>query len=170
MEAQKLIAENHIVITKELFYEGFGAVQLARYKKTVKELVLALLGLGVLLAAWLLATGGSLLYLAGEAVFAAALLIWLTAVLPRTVSRSNYRKLAGDSVQTPERTVRFYRDHMTVSSRNTLLATIPYEDVLEMLETKRLRILNCRDKRSVMLGKDGFTVYEDTKGLPVQIG
>ncbi|MGN0353405.1 MAG: hypothetical protein ACI4ES_17330, partial [Roseburia sp.] len=76
------IAENHITITRKLFNEGMRAVENKSYNKEIRLLALILTVLYLIVAIWLIYTGGSLFFLLGESIFLAALLFWLFIMLP----------------------------------------------------------------------------------------
>lgn len=152
----KLIAENHIQISRSLFTEGMRAVEGKSYQKKVKKLAGVLLVLYLAVAAWLLYTGGSLVFLIGESVFLGALLFWLMVMLPGSRRRSKYKAMAQGAVGEPERTVRFYDGQLSVTDAAGKETVIPYAEVEGLLETRRLYVLRCRDRRCVLLDKEGF--------------
>lgn len=150
------IAENHIRISRSLFSEGMRAVESGNYLKSVKRLVLVLIIIFTAVAVWLLHTGGSLLFLLGECIFLGALLFWLIFMLPNTKRRSKYRSMTNGIDAIPERTVLFYPDHLIVRPNSGADTTIPYKNILDWQETKKLYILNCQNNIHVLLDKKGF--------------
>ena len=86
----KPIAENRIEITRQLFDEGMRAVENKEYKKLALKVALAVLLITAAAAAYLLHTGGSLILLAGEGIFFAAMLVWVAFVLPKNKRKSSY--------------------------------------------------------------------------------
>ena len=152
----KPIAENRIEITRQLFDEGMRAVENKEYKKLALKVALAVLLITAAAAAYLLHTGGSLILLAGEGIFFAAMLVWVAFVLPKNKRKSSYQAMCRKSNGTLSRTIRFYSDHMSILSGEEMMITIPYQDVLEWRETKHLWVLTCREKTGVLIKKDGF--------------
>ena len=148
------IAENHTLISRALFNEGMRAVENKSYKKTVQKLALILLAIYLAAAAWLLCTGGSLIFLIGETIFLGALLFWLSIMLPSTKRRSKYKAMAVNGL--PTRETRFYPDHLTVLSDTGKETTLFYHDMVSHQETKHLYILTFQNNVNVMLDKKGF--------------
>lgn len=152
----KLIAENRIEITRPLFNEGMRTVENKEYKKLAWKITLIVLALCAAGAAFLIYTGNSLIYLAGEGIFFAAMLAWVTYVLPRNKRKNSYQAMCHKSGGNLTRTIRFYEDAMIIFSGDGKETTIPYENVLEWHETRHLFVLICREKTGVLLKKDGF--------------
>lgn len=153
----KLIAENRIEITRQLFNEGMRTIENKKYKKLTWKIALIILAICAAGAMFLLHTGSSLVYLAGEGIFFAAMLAWVAYMLPRNKRKSSYQAMCRKSGGVPARTVRFYQEHMTILSETGNETTILYKDVLECHETKHLWVLISREKIGVLLKKDGFT-------------
>lgn len=158
MHSTTLLAENHICISKALFREGIHATENKAYKKTIQKLALILLALYLAVAAWLWYTGGSPIFLLGESVFLGALFFWLFVMLPGAKQRSKYKAMAQGENITPERTVKFYQNHLSVTANTGKETIIQYDDILNWRETKHLYILNCNNNISVMLNKNGFVI------------
>ena len=97
MQPTTQIAKNHIRISHSLFHEGIRATASKSYKKAVQKIALILAALYLIIAAYLLYTSSSLILLLGESVFLAALLFWLTVMLPGTRRRSKYKAMAQGS-------------------------------------------------------------------------
>ena len=106
------IAENHITITKKLFNEGMRAAENKNYKKEIKLLALILTVLYLIVAVWLIYTGGSLFFLLGQTIFLAALLYWLFIMLPGTKRKNMYKSMCQGMDTAPVRVIRFYQDYM----------------------------------------------------------
>lgn len=156
MHPTTLIAENHICISYALFKEGMHAVGNKAYKKTVRKMALILLVLYFAAAVWLWYTSGSLFFLAGESIFLLALLFWLIVMLPRTKCRSKYKSMAKIENTIPERTVKFYQNHLCVITDTGKETCLPYDTMQNWLETRNLYILNFKNNVSVLLAKNGF--------------
>lgn len=156
MHPTSLIAENHICISRTLFDEGMRAVEPQAYKRSIKKLALILLLLYFGVAAWLLYTGGSLFFLAGESIFLGALFFWLFFMLPASKRRSKYNAMAQGGNDLPERTVQFYQEHLYVITNTGKKTFLSYSDILDWKETPNLYILNCRNHLYVLLDKHGF--------------
>lgn len=56
----------------------------------------------------------------------------------------------------PERTIRFYQDHMSVIARTGETTDIDYQEITGWQETDNLYVINCTNKRSVLVSKSGF--------------
>lgn len=150
------IAENHIIITEKFFNEGMRAVENKNYKKEVKLLALILTVLYLIVAVWLIYTGGSLFFLLGETIFLAALLYWLFIMLPGTKRKNKYKSMSQGMDTTPVRVIRFYLDYMSISSNSEKTTDITYQEVIGWEETRNLYIINCTKNRSVLVSKEGF--------------
>lgn len=151
------LAENHISISRALFDEGMRATENPSYQKAIRKLALVLLGLYLAVAAWLFYTGGSLIFLLGESIFLGALLFWLFVMLPGTKRRSKYKAMVHQSSHIPQRVIKFYGDHLSVTADTGKVTSIPYKDIENWQETNHLYILNCKNKLAVFLDKNGFT-------------
>lgn len=156
MYSTNKIAENHIRITRSLFDEGMRAVENKAYKKSIQKVAIVLVILYAAAVIWLLYTGGSLFFLLGQSVFLGALLFWLFVMLPGTRRRSKYRAMARGAEGIPERTVRFYKDTLSVITNTGKETAIPYCDITGWQETRHLYLLNCKNNTCVMLDKEGF--------------
>ena len=147
---------NHIHITRALFDEGMRAAESAAYKKAIRKMALILFIIYLAVAIWLLHTGGSLIFLLGESIFLGALLFWLTVMLPGTRRKSKYKAMMQGGNDIPERTVKFYQNHLSVLAHTGKETLIQYKDIQNWKETKHLYILSCNNKMSVLLDKNGF--------------
>lgn len=152
------IAENHICISRALFEEGLRAAENKAYKKTVQKLALFLSALYLGIAAWLWYTGGSLFFLLGESIFLGALLFWLLSMLPAARRRKKYKAMSQGTDSVPERSVKFYQDHLSVTANTGKETTLPYSDMRDWQETRNLYILNFNNNISVLLAKNGFII------------
>lgn len=156
MQPATLIAENHISITRKLFNEGMRAVESRAYKRDIRWLTLLLAVLYSLIGLWILCTDGSLFLLLGESVFLAALLFWLFIMLPGTKRKNKYKAMTQGRNIVPERTIRFYQDHMSVIAKTGETTDIGYQEITGWMETDNLYILNCTNERGVLVSKNGF--------------
>lgn len=158
---------NQIRITRTLFDEGMRAAESGAYKKAIRKMALVLLAIYLGVAAWLLYTGGSLIFLLGESIFLGALLFWLIVMLPGTRRKSKYKAMSHGGNGVPERSVKFYQNHLSVITDAGKETVISYTDIQDWKETKHLYILNCANHISVLLDKDGFIIgdFETIKSL-----
>jgi hypothetical protein len=156
MNSTQLLAENHITISHPLFDEGMRATQSMTYKKMLRKMMIILAVLFLAVAAYMIYTGLSLIFLLGEFIFLGALIFWLTVMLPRTRRRSKYKAFTHGSTESPERTVKFYQDQLIVITCFGKETAIPYSNVTGWIETKNLWILNCKNITGVLLDKNGF--------------
>ena len=158
MQKTEPIAENHITITRSLFYEGMRAIGKKGYQKAIKKLVLLLLVLYLIIAVWILHSGGSLFMLAGETLTITALLLWMTVFLPRSKWKAKYKAKSQYGELIPERTVFFYENSLTVTGNSCKTADIAYSKVTGWQETKHFYILECAENIRILVGKEGFTL------------
>lgn len=156
MKPATLIAENHTRISRALFNEGMRAVENQDYRKSVKKIAIGLAVVFAAVATWLVYTGGSLIFLLGEAIFLGAILFWLMFMLPDTRRRNKYKAMTHGTDDIPERTIIFYEGYLTVTANSGKETTIPYDNIMNWQETKNLYILNCQNHVSVLLDKNGF--------------
>ena len=157
MQPTTQIAENHISITRKLFNEGMRAVENKSYKKEIKKLILVLAILYLVVVVWLLCTNGSLLFLLGESIFLGAILFWLIVMLPDTKRRNKYKAMMQGMDNVPERTIKFYQDHLTVIANSGKVTDIPYSEITGWQETRNLYILNCSKNIHLLISKSEFT-------------
>lgn len=156
MQPDTMIAENRIRISHSLFNEGMRAVEDQHYKKNIRKIILVLAVLYLLVAAWLLYTGGSLIFLLTESVFLGAMFFWAIIVFPDSRHRRKYKAMAPDADGIPERTIKFYQDHLSVTSDSGKVTVITYDMVTGWKESKNLYILNCSNNTGVLISKTGF--------------
>lgn len=154
------IAKNHILISRALFNEGMRSVENQDYKKSVKKIAVGAILLFVTAAGWLLYTGGSPIFLLGEAIFLGALLFWLLVMLPCTKRNNKYKVMMRGRNTPPERTVVFYQEYLSVLADTGKETVIQYNSVTNWQETKNLYIINCRNNVSVLLDKKGFEIAD----------
>lgn len=158
MNSTTPIAKNHICISRALFNEGMRAVENQAYKKSVKKLFCGLIVLFAIVAAWLLYTGGSLIFLLGETIFLGTLLFWLIFMLPNSRRRSKYKAMTRGTHSVPERTATFYPEYLSILANDGKETIIQYNDIINWQETKNLYILNCQNRISILLDKNGFDI------------
>lgn len=156
MHPDTLIAENRIRISRALFNEGMRAVEDGHYKQSIKKIIFVLAVLYLLVAAWLLHTGGSLFYLLVESVFLGAMFFWATVVLPGSRRRRKYKAMTSDTNNAPERTIKFYQNHLSVTADSGKVTVITYDTVTGWKESKNLYILNCSNNTGVLISKTRF--------------
>ena len=149
------IAENHILISPSVFNEGMRATQNKVYQKAVQRLTLILFALYLAVTAVLWYLNFPLVFLLGETIFLAALIFWLTIMLPASRRRSKYKVLAQGCIN-PQRTINFFSDRLTVISNTGKKTSISYTNISSWQETKHLYILNCSGNTHVLLDKKGF--------------
>ncbi|HIS31594.1 MAG TPA: YcxB family protein [Candidatus Limivivens intestinipullorum] len=152
------IAKNHITITPKLFQEGRLASRGYAYKRGIRNLILILALVFVVTGAWMLRTSGSVIYLAGELIFVCAILAWIVFVQPRSGNKKKFQAMANGSGRNPERDTVFYKDHFVVTAETGKTMTVYYKDILGIFESRNLWVINCQDKVSVLLKKDGFSM------------
>lgn len=157
MQNTALIAENHISISRKLFDEGMRAVENKSYKTEIRKLILVLTVLYLIVAAWLIRTGSTLVFLLGETVFLGAMLFWLIFMLPNTKRRNKYQAMSQGASSIPERTIKFYQDHLSVTANSGKVTVISYDEIREWKETKNLYILNCNNNTHLLVSRNGFT-------------
>jgi hypothetical protein len=162
----EMVAENSFSLTEGLFREGMGCLSRNSYGKTATKWTLILLLLWGIISALLLFLGGPVSQIL---VYLAAILFlcyWLNVAAPRKHAKKAWDALLSRSGDDPQRTTRFYPDHLEVDAGGTV-KTVPYGDVLQIRETKNLIMLICADKTGVMVAKNGFTIgnYEEIIAL-----
>lgn len=153
--------ENRFTITRALFYEGMLCV--SRDKKTTKRVLLVVSALWLLLFIFTLCTKGSLLMTLPYLLAIALAGIWIVFLMPRYYARRAWKNLKNGSM---ERFTRFYDDSLQINAEE-LQKTIPYTEIAEIRQSKRLLILLRRNDSGVLLALDGFSggTAEDVKTL-----
>lgn len=152
------LAENHVQITKEIFEEYFNAINARGYRKTMKKIAIGLLIVFGAVAVFLVAGGVNPFYLVSQSFFAVVILIWLFYFLPKSRRKSSYAAICRRSGSgTPMRSILFFEDNMVVTSQAEKSLTIEYEDIAELTETEHLYAVISKEKRCVLIDKNGFT-------------
>lgn len=153
------LAENHIQITKEYFNEYFNTISARNYRKAMKKIVIVLLILFGGIAVFLLANGVSPFYLLSQSFFVVVILVWLLYFLPRSRRKNGYAAMCRRSgAGIPARKVLFFEDNMVVTSPAEKSLTIDYGEIAEIAETEHLYAIISKEKRCVLVDKNGFTV------------
>ena len=152
----ELLAENRFTITKKLFYEGMLRVTRESYGPFIKKALLVLAILWAVLAAVTLIGSGSLSYAVVELVVVVLIGVWLSVLVPRNKARRAWAALENRCGTDLERITRFYPSYLEIDSGGEE-TTVFYEDVRQILLTKRLLVLTCADKVGVLIARDGFT-------------
>lgn len=150
------IAENRFSITKELFYEGMLSISKDSYGRAAKKYSLVFLGIWVLMAAFLLYTGGTIGQILIYLGIIGAIILWLNVLAPRQHAKTAWNGLVKRYGSAMERRVRFYKDHLEVDG-DCAEKSLTYQEILEIKESKHLYVLISVDKVGVMVAKDGFT-------------
>lgn len=152
----KILAENRFALTKPLFMEGMLRISRDSYGKSAKKAVLLFLVVWVVVAIGLMYTEGTifqaLIYLLVMMGFG----LWLNVVPPRKHAKKSWEALVNRSGEDPERITRFYEDHLEADAGGSI-KSVPYEDILQIRQSKRLLLLTCEDKVTIMVAKEGFT-------------
>lgn len=153
---EEVLAENRFVITKDEFVEGRLALSRDNFNAAAKKLGLVML---ILLAALI---GASVLLGMGPFSVAMELLIlgfmalWLLVLFPRSSAKTAYKALVKKAGAEPERTTRFYEDHLEIEGPG-VHAVLSYEQIVQIRRTKRLLILFTDEKGGVLLRPEAFT-------------
>ena len=121
-----------------------------------KLLAIILTTLYLIVAVWLIHTGGSLFFLLGESIFLAALLFWLFIMLPKSKRKNKYKSLSQGVDTVPTRVIHFYQDHMSISANSGKTTAITYQELTGWKETSNLYIITCTKNRHILISKDGF--------------
>lgn len=150
------IAENRFSITKKLFYEGMLSISRDSYAKTAMKFSLIFLGIWVLMAMFLLYTGGTLGQILIYLGIVVAIIIWLNIFAPRSHAKRGWEALEKRYGAAMERRVLFYKDHLEVGG-DCAAKTVTYQEILEIKESRNLYVLICVDKTGIMVARDGFT-------------
>lgn len=151
-------AENHIQITKEIFNEYFNEISARNYRKATKKIVIGLLILFGVAAAYFLANGASPFYLLSQVFFIAVILIWMLYFMPKSRRKNGYAAICRRSgSMTPSRSVLFFEDNLVVTSQAEKSLTIAYEDIATMEETAHLYAIISKEKKCILVDKNGFT-------------
>lgn len=153
----EILAENHVKIKKQTFHEGMRRVQWDSYGPFAVKVSAVLAALWVLLLLVTVFTQGSLAYALGELAVLALVCLWLWVYLPRSKIRQAYRSMEAKHGGQMERVTRFYADRAEIMAGDTV-ASIPHEDVANVMETKHLLILSTAGGTAVILDKAGFRI------------
>lgn len=149
-------AENHVTITKDLFFEGMLRISRDSYGKFARK---CMIFFGAIWAALLLFTlryGGSPVTVVSCLVVVVVICLWISVLIPRNHAKKAWmgqQRLYGDSM---ERITRFYDDRLEISG-DCAEKTVTYDDIKEIKESKNLILLICYDKMGILLSQDGFT-------------
>ena len=153
------LATNHIEITLDLFQEGMDAISNKRYKALLRKIVIAAAAIFALVGLYTYYKGASLFYLICEFVIIVLLCVYILVFMPRSARKKNYRGMVqranGD---TPRRNLDFFNDHLVIYAEAGRNTNVGYDEIAEIVETKELWVLNCKDNTGVLVSKDGFSM------------
>lgn len=162
------LATNHIEITLNLFQEGMDAISNKRYKALLKKIVIFAAVIFALVGLYTYYKGASLFYLICEFAIIVLLCIYVLVFMPRSARKKNYRSMVqragGD---TPRRTIDFFSDHLIIYAEAGRNTNVGYNEIAEIVETKELWVLNCKDNTGVLVSKDGFSMGDFDTVRPV---
>ncbi len=151
------IAQNEILITKKLFYEGMQAASGIEYRKTAQKAIIAFAVLWFVMLIFSIWQNLSFIVLIGELILILLVALWLWVLFPNSKIKRAYKLMEDKSGGGMNRIIRFYNDCLTVES-DTNSTEIPYSNICKTIRTKQLLVLVCEDKTGVMLALDGFTI------------
>lgn len=151
----KVLAENHITVTKSLFMEGMLRISRDSYGKTARRAALVLLGLWVALLIFTLSVNGGLWQTTGILICVVFVSLWLLVVMPRSHAKKAWKAQESRYGSTMERTARFYDDHLQIQG-DCLEKTVAYSEIQQIKYSRRLMILITQDRVGIMLALDGF--------------
>ena len=151
----ELLAENRFTITKSLFYEGMLRVAKENFGPFAKKILLILAVLWAILAAVTLVFSGTPIYALVELIVVILVGVWLCVFVPRNKARRAWTVLESRCGADLERVTRFYPGYLEIDSGGEE-TTVLYEDVRQILLSKRLLVLTCADRVGVLIALDGF--------------
>lgn len=150
------VAENKITVTKELYREGMKRIIQVDYTPTVKKLLIGVTAAWLLLMAYTVWRGGSIVALSFEFVFIILAVTYVAVIIPRGRIKKGWKALLDRSGGSMERFTSFYEDRLEVetSAGNLILN---YEDVTGVLETEHMMIIRSAEHLGVIVALDGFS-------------
>ena len=149
-------AENKFTITKSLFMEGMLRISRDSYGKAAAKAMLLVLGLWGAFFLYTLAAGGDVAHALLFLVIIGMAGLWLCVGIPRSNANRAWKALEGKYGSNLHRTTSFYPDHLEIQGEG-LEKHIPYDQIKQLLCSRKLLILVCEDKTGVLLKLDGFT-------------
>lgn len=152
----EILAENQFAITKSLYMEGMLRISRDGYGKTARRAILIILGLWVLFFLYALTVKADLSQTFGILLVIAAAGLWLCAGMPRSNARRLWKALEAKYGCDLRRTICFYLDHLEIRGEG-LEKHIFYQEIEQILFSRRLLILICRDKTGVLAALNCFT-------------
>jgi hypothetical protein len=150
------IAENQFTITKQLFMEGMLRISRDGYGKSARKAMLIVFGLWAAFFCYTLAVKGDLATCLGFLFLLCLAGLWLCVGMPRSNAKRLWKALEGKYGCKMHRTTTLYQDHFEILGEG-VERQIAYEEITQVLQSKRLLILICEDKTGVLLALDGFT-------------
>lgn len=153
-------AENHLTVTKPLFFEGMLRLSRDTYGKFASRAMLVFLAVWAVLLLFTILTDGSLNSVLFCLGVVALLGIWLCVWTPRSNAKKAWKSLESQYGSSAKRVTRFYSDHLQITG-DCAEKSVSYADIQEIKTSKNLILLVGRDKVGIMLAKDGFTRGDD---------
>ena len=151
----EVLAENRFVITKDEFVEGRLALSRDNFNAAAKKLGLVMLILLAVLIGASILLGMGPFSVAMELLILRFMALWLLVLFPRSSAKTAYKALVKKAGE-PERTTRFYEDHLEIEGPG-VHAVLSYEQIVQIRRTKRLLILFTDEKGGVLLRPEAFT-------------
>ena len=149
-------AENQFTITKSLFMEGMLRISRDSYGKAAAKAMLLVLGLWGAFFLYTLAVAGDAAHALLFLVIIGMAGLWLCVGIPRSNANRAWKALEGKYGSNLHRTTSFYPDHLEIQGEG-LEKHISYDQIVQILLSRRLLILVCQDKVGILLALDGFT-------------
>lgn len=151
-----ILAENSFTITKSLFLEGMMRTLRESLGKSIRKAILFLVIAWAILAAVTVYLKANVIYIGVEAVVMAIVVLYLWVLLPRGRAKRAYQRFADKCGMRFERVTRFYEDRLVIDAADAQ-TVIPYDEIRQILHTKRLLVLVKEDRTGVLLARSGFT-------------
>lgn len=149
----ELKAENLYTVTEELFRESMGLVVKKNYAPATRKLIIGLAVVWALLAVITWRLGGRIIFILTEAFVIGVGCLWIGVIAPRRRVNSFWENIKRRS-DTQERHTRFYEDRLEVEPGSLI---VNYEDVMEVLESEHMFVLETNEGVGIMICKDAFT-------------
>lgn len=152
----EILVENSFDMTKSLFLEGMALLSRDSFGKDAKKASLVFLLVWAITSILLMLIGGTIVQALIYLVIILLFCFWFNVMLPRQNAKKAWTALVNRCGTDMQRITRFYEDHLEIHTGGTVKA-IPYTDILDIKQSKRLLVLACVNKMGVMVTRSGFT-------------
>ena len=161
------IAQNHITITKDYYFEGMKAISNKKNIKLFRIIAAIILVIYACVNTFGAAQSGNinLFSVIGQFLIIIALILCICVYMPYSSRKSKYKMLCRQAGGEPQRRLEFFSSYLMVYADGGRNANISYRNIDRIKETQNLLVFHCTDGIVTFIDKNGFSSGDMTMVL-----